>query len=90
MTSKERAHFRALANKIDSTMQIGKHGVTPETVAALDEMMEARELVKLTVLPNCEVSSAAAADMLSGRTRSEVIQVIGKKIVLYRKKIKEK
>ena len=84
MTSKERANWRSKANKLDATMQIGKQGVTPETVTALDEMLEARELVKLTVLPTCNSSPAEAAEMLSGRTRSKVVQVIGKKIVLYR------
>jgi RNA-binding protein len=84
MTSKQRAHWRAQANKIEATMQIGKLGVTPEAVTALDEMLTARELVKLTVLPSCDTSPMDAAEMLSGRTRSQVVQVIGKKIVLYR------
>jgi RNA-binding protein len=47
-------------------------------------MLEARELVKLTVLPNCALLPGEAAELLSGRTRSEIVQVIGKKVVLYR------
>jgi len=70
-------------------MQIGKQGVTPEIVVSLEEALEARELVKVTVLPNCNEETAVVADMLAGRSRSECVQVIGKKIVLY-KRSKEK
>lgn len=85
LTSKQRAYLRGLANGMDAIIQIGKTGVTPEIANAVDEALAARELVKLGVLNNCDVSSAEAAEMLAGRTRSEVVQVIGKKIVLYRK-----
>lgn len=85
MTSKQRAYLRGLANPLDAVMQIGKQGVTPEVVAALDEVLEARELVKITVLPNCESEPADIADRLTGRSRAECVQVIGKKIVLYRR-----
>ena len=84
MTSKQRAYLRGLANTMETIMQIGKHGVTPETVEALDEMLESRELVKLNVLQNCDMAPAEAADALSGRTRAETVQVIGRKIVLFR------
>ena len=84
MTSKQRAHLRGLAQSLEPVLHIGKRGVTPEAVAALEEVLEARELVKVTVLPNCEISPPEVADKLAGRARAECVQVIGKKVVLYK------
>jgi RNA-binding protein len=84
MTSKERAYLRGLANRINSILQVGKHGVTPELTASIDEALESKELIKLTILNNCIIEPKEIADTISGRTRSEVIQVIGKKVVLFR------
>ena len=85
MTSKQRAYLKGLAMKIDPIFQIGKSSVTPEMTQAVSEALEARELIKLHVLKNCFDDPKALAQLLSERTKSEVIQVIGKKIVLYRK-----
>jgi RNA-binding protein len=85
MTSKQRAFLRGKANHMEPIMQIGKQGVTPEVIASLNEVLEARELVKISVLPNCEEEAMAAAELLSGRARAECVQVIGRKIVLYRR-----
>ncbi len=85
MTSKQRAYLRGLANNIEPVLHIGKQGVTPEMAAALDEALEARELIKIAVLQNCDENPRDAAETLAGRTRSEVVQVIGKKLVLYRR-----
>ena len=84
LTSKQRAHLRGLAQKLDPIFQVGKGGVTPELTDAVALALEARELVKVSVLNNCVMEAAEAADMLSGRTRAEVVQVIGKRFVLYR------
>ena len=65
--------------------QVGKAGVTPELVQAMDDALAARELIKARVLDNCLLSAREAAEMLSGRTRSEAVQVIGSRLVLYRK-----
>jgi len=89
MTSKQRAYLRSQANRLEAIMQIGKQGVTPEIITSLEEALEARELVKISVLPNCEEEIDKVAEMLSERSRSECVQVIGKKIVLY-KRSKEK
>ena len=64
--------------------QIGKSGLTPELTAAVSEALEARELVKINVLKNCFDDLRNIADALGGRTRSQVVTVIGRKIVLYR------
>ena len=84
MTSKQRAYLKGLAMNMSPVFQIGKSSVTPELVQALDDVLEARELIKVTVLNNCMDDPRELAETDAGRTRSEVVQVIGKKIVLYR------
>lgn len=85
MTSKQRAYLKGLAMKIDPIFQIGKSSVTPEMTEAVSEALEARELIKLHVLKNCFDDPVYLAGILAERTHSEIVQVIGKKIVLYRK-----
>lgn len=84
MTSKQRSYLKGLAMTMDPIFQIGKSSITPELTAAITEALEARELVKITILKNCLDDGGAVAAILAERTRSEVIQVIGRKIVLYR------
>ena len=84
MTSKQRAHLRSLSSKIDSIFQIGKNGVTPEVVTSVDEALEARELIKGTVLNNCLEDIHDICQTISERTHSDVVQIIGKKIVFFR------
>ena len=85
ITAKQRAHLRGLANKINASFQIGKGGVTPEVVNAVDEYLEANEIVKISILESCEEIPKEAAEVLSGRARADVVQVIGRKIVLFRR-----
>ncbi len=84
MNSKQRSYLKSLAMATDATFQIGKGRLTPEITNAVDEALEARELVKLSVLNNCMDEPDELARVLAERTHSEVVQVIGKKIVLYR------
>lgn len=84
MTSKQRAYLKGLAMTMEPILQIGKSSVTPEMVIAVDEALEARELIKIHMLKNCFDDCNEVAQMLAERTRSQVVQVIGKKIVLYR------
>ena len=84
MTSKQRSYLKGLAMTMDPIFQIGKSSVTPELTAAIAEALEARELIKITVLKNCLDDGRSIAKVLAERTRSEVVQVIGKKIVLYK------
>ena len=84
MTSKQRSYLKGLAMTMDPIFQIGKSSVTPELTAAIAEALEARELIKITVLKNCRDDGRSIAEVLAERTRSEVVQVIGKKIVLYK------
>lgn len=84
MTSKQRAYLKSLAMKITPILQIGKSSVTPELISAVDEALEARELIKMHILKNCFDDPKEIAQVIAERTRSEVVQVIGKKVVLYR------
>lgn len=84
MTSKQRSYLKGLAMNIDSVIQIGKSGLTPEITEAVSEALEARELLKITVLKNCLDDGRSIAEVLAERTHSQVVQVIGRKIVLYR------
>ena len=84
MNNKQRAYLSGLASKLTPIMQIGKSSLTPEIIRAADEALEARELIKLSVLKNCFDDPRAIAEMMAERTHSEVVRVIGKKIVLYR------
>ena len=84
MTSKERAYLRKLAATLTPVVQVGKGGATPEVVASADEAIEARELIKVSVLDNCLESVKDVANTVGERTRSEVVQVIGRKFVLFR------
>lgn len=69
---------------MDPIFQIGKSSMTPELTKALNEALDARELIKVNVLQNCADDPKEIAQVVSERTRSQVVQVIGKKIVLYK------
>ena len=84
MTSKQRAYLKGLAMNIEPVFQIGKSGLTPEVTEAVSETFYTRELVKLAVLKNCLEDPREMAPVLAERTKSQVVQVIGNKIVLYK------
>ena len=84
MTSKQRSYLKSLAMTMEPIFQLGKNSLTPEFTEAVSQALEARELIKINVLQNCADDPNALAQMLAERTRSQVVQVIGKKIVLYK------
>ena len=84
MNSKVRAYLRSQAQLLDATVQVGKDGLIPEVTEQVSEALEARELVKINVQRNCLEDVKEIAQTLSERTRSDVVQVIGRKITLYR------
>ena len=84
MNSKQRSMLKGMAMNIDPIFQIGKGGLTPEITEAVSDALEKRELVKINILKNCDDDRNMLAEALAGRTGSEVVQVIGKKIVLFR------
>ncbi len=84
LTSKQRAQLRSLANGIDPVLHIGKGELSDNLIRQADEALEARELIKARVLETSEYSPKEAAEAVAKATRSEVVQVIGTKFVLYR------
>ena len=89
MTGKERAELRKQANQLSAIFQIGKENITETLVEAVDAALKKRELIKLSVLETSELSAKEAAEELANATGAEVIQTIGRKLVLYREKEEE-
>ena len=84
MTSKQRAYLKSLASVIDPILQIGKSSLTPEYIEAVREAFNTRELIKINVLKNCLDDPKEMAQIIADRSGAEVVQVIGRKIVLYK------
>ena len=84
MTTKQRAYLKGLAMTMDPIFQVGKASMIPGLTEAIAEALEARELIKISVLKNCMDDPREIAETLAERTQSQVVQVIGKKIVLYK------
>ena len=84
LTSKQRAQLRALANGLDTIVQIGKDGIGDAQVKQADEALTARELIKCRVLESEMPTAREACEELARRTRSDPVQVIGSRFVLYR------
>ncbi len=84
LTSKQRAQLKGLANSIDTILIVGKDGIGENLVQQANDALEARELIKGRVLETAPVSPREAAEALAPLTRSEVVQVIGTKFVLFR------
>lgn len=87
LTSKQRAYLRSLAVNEDTILMMGKSGMSPELVKQADDALEKRELIKGRVLPESSpMTSREAAEAIAQETGSDVVQVIGSRFVLYRKK----
>ena len=84
MTSKQRAYLKSLASNLNPIFQIGKASLTPEFTEAINEAFNTKELIKIAVLKNCADEPNEIAEVVAERTHSQVVQVIGKKIVLYK------
>ena len=90
LTSKQRAKLRAMATDIDTIMQVGKGGLSENLIKTVSDALEARELIKLSVLDNSEETPRSAADSLAEAVGADVVAVVGRKIVLYRESEKHK
>ena len=84
MTSKQRAYLKSLASNLDPIFQVGKSSLTPELTEAIGESFNKNELIKVAVLKDCVDDPREIAQMVAERTHSQVVQVIGKKFVLYK------
>jgi len=89
LDSKKRAYLMSLSNDIDPIFQVGKSSLTPELIEAIGQAIDKRELIKISVLKNCLDDPREIADAIAGRTQSEVVRVIGKKIILYKQNKKK-
>ncbi|MEE1238783.1 MAG: ribosome assembly RNA-binding protein YhbY [Acutalibacteraceae bacterium] len=84
LNSRQRAQLRGLANSMETIFQVGKSGVTENTVKQVRDALEARELIKLRTLETCPTSSRETADEIAEKTGADVVQVIGTRFVLYK------
>lgn len=89
ITSKQRSYLRSLANTMDPIFQLGKNGIEESFLRQIDEVLEARELIKIAVLNNSGLETREASDAICEELGCEGIQAIGNKIVLYRKSSKK-
>ena len=88
MTSKQRAYLRGQANTLDAIFQVGKSGVSDILLDQLDKALEARELIKITVLETAPGSAKELAEEIAQGSNSIVVQTVGNKITLFRQKKK--
>lgn len=89
LTSKQRAYLRGIAAKEDTILQIGKSGINENLITQVSDALRARELIKLRVLDNSLLSAEEAAQELAEATKSEVVQTIGSKLVLFKRNPQE-
>ena len=90
ITSKQRAYLRGLANGIPAIMQIGKGGIGENLIKTVSDALEARELIKMTVLENSMESPKDVANELASLVDADVVGVVGRKIILYRESVNNK
>lgn len=84
MTSKQRSYLKGLASTLDPISQVGKSSLTPEVTESIKEAFNTRELIKVAVLKNCLDDPKEIAQVVAERTQSQVVQVIGRKFILYK------
>ena len=90
ITSKQRAYLRSLSQNLDTIFQIGKGGITDEICKQIANALEARELIKMSVLENCSETPKEMANALASEVDADVVGVIGRKFILYRESEKNK
>ena len=90
LTSKQRAYLRGLASVEPAIMQVGKSGIGENLIKTVSDALEARELIKLSVLENSGEEAREVAEALAEATGAEVVGVVGKKVILYRESEKKK
>lgn len=90
ISTKQRAYLRSLAQSLNASVQIGKDGISENTFIMFEEALEAHELIKANVLKNCDYDAKEVANIVAGEIRAEIVQVIGRKFVLYKESTKNK
>lgn len=89
LNGKQKRYLRATANRLSSCFQVGKEGVTPAVVNAVSDALRANELIKINVLKTCDASVEDAAVAVATAAAAEIAQIIGRTIVLYKRRDKE-
>ena len=90
LTSKQRAYLRGLANSENAILQVGKGGIGENLAKTVSDALEARELIKITVLENCMETPREAANAIADATGADVVGVVGRKVILYRESVNNK
>ncbi len=90
LNSRQRAQLRGMANRLETIFQVGKGGINEQLIKQINEALEARELIKLRVLETSPQSSREAANEIAELTKSDVVQVIGSRFILYRESLDNK
>ena len=89
LNSSQRAYLRGLANRLDAIFQLGKEGISDNFISQIDDVLEKRELIKISLLETCEHTVKEAAQMICDATGAPSVQMIGRKIVFYREARKD-
>jgi len=84
LNSRQRAQLRAMANDMETILQVGKGGINDNTVKQVVDALEARELIKLRILETCPTTVRETADELAQKAGADVVQVIGTRFILYK------
>ncbi len=84
ITSKQRAYLRSLANTITPIFQLGKNGIEEAFLRQIEEALEAREIIKITVLENSGYTAKEAINEICESIGCEGVQAIGNKVVIYK------
>ena len=87
MNSKQRAYLRGLAQKIEPIFQIGKAGISENQIEQINNALEARELIKITFLDTIPDDKQSLASEVASQTNSEIVQIVGKKLTLYKRSV---
>ncbi len=90
LNSRQRAQLRGMANDYETILQVGKFGVSENLIKQVADALEARELIKMSVLETCPNTVREIAEELAKSTDSDVVQVIGRKFILYKQSVNNK
>ncbi|WP_062198766.1 ribosome assembly RNA-binding protein YhbY [Massilibacterium senegalense] len=90
LTGKQKRYLRSMAHHLTPIFQIGKGGINDNLIKQLDDVLEARELIKISILQNCEEDKKIVAGEVAQKTNAELVQLIGMTIVLYRESVDKK
>lgn len=89
LTSKQRAALRGIASTYETIFQVGKSGISDTLVKQVEDALRKREMIKMHVLDNCPMDAREVAQVLAEKTASEVVQVIGNRLILFKRNPKE-